>query len=278
MPELPEVETIKEALKKSIGYSTICDVIINQNKLRTTIPDDFKEKICGAHIISYQRIAKYIITNLSNGYSIIWHMGMSGRVKISDTLPKTEKHDHVIFITDSGVVVYHDPRRFGLISYVKTNELFDCVWLKNIGVEPTKDEFCAEYLYKKFQNKKIPVKIALLDQRIVAGIGNIYASEALFLAKVSPLRRTNDISLEECGRIVNGVKCVLKKAIDAGGSTLRDYHKPDGSEGYFQFQHCVYNKTGQKCPDCKCDIKKTGGIQKVVLGGRSSFYCPVLQK
>ena len=278
MPELPEVETIKEALKKSIGYSTINDVIINQNKLRAAIPDDFKEKVCGARIISYQRIAKYIVTNLSNGYSIVWHMGMSGRVKISDTMPPIEKHDHVIFVTDNGVIVYHDPRRFGLITYAKTDEIFDCPWLKNIGIDPVTRQLCAEYLYKKFQNKKIPVKIALLDQRIVAGIGNIYASEALFWAKVSPLRKTNEVSLEECARIVEGVQRVLKKAIEAGGSTLRDYHKPDGSEGYFQFQHCVYNKTGQRCPECHCDIHKTGGIQKVILGGRSSFYCPVLQK
>lgn len=278
MPELPEVETIKCALQKAIGYSTINDVIINQNQLRIPIPDDFGKKVIASKILSYRRIAKYIVINLSNQFSIIWHMGMSGRIKICESEPVWQKHDHVLIKTSGGNLVYHDPRRFGLLTVEPTDKLSQCRFFAKLGVDPINDKLSAEYLYKKFQNKKIPVKMALLDQQIIAGIGNIYASEALYAARISPLREAGCLGLKECRRLALCIYQTLQKAIRAGGSTLRDYHKPDGSEGYFQFLHCVYNKTGQRCPDCVCDIAQTGGIRKVVQGGRSGFYCPVLQK
>lgn len=279
MPELPEVETIKTALSNSIGKCNITDVIINNNRLRELIPVDFGAKVCGAAICNYRRIAKYIIMDLDNGLSIVWHLGMSGRVKISDQKPNPPaKHDHVIIATSNGVITYNDARRFGLLTYCETNRLKEHPHFCRLGPEPLDEAFNGEYLFQRLQGKKIAVKPALLDQEIVVGIGNIYASESLYGAGISPLRPAQDVSREECARLVNSVREVLQKAIAAGGSTLKDYQKPDGSLGYFQNMHCVYNKTGQKCPQCKCDVNKTGGIQKIVQAGRSSFFCPVKQK
>lgn len=278
MPELPEVETIKTAVEKSIGKTNIIKVSVNNKNLREKIPDDFAAKTEGAEIISYQRRAKYLIISLNNGLSIIWHLGMSGRVKIFDKTPELVKHDHVVIETGRGTVVYNDARRFGLITYCPTAELCGHHLLKKIGPEPFDKVFNADYLHDKLKNRKTPVKTALLDQAIVTGIGNIYASEALFAAGISPLREASSLSRKECGLLIEKVIETLNKAIEAGGSTLRDYQKPDGSLGYFQNQHCVYNKTGQRCPGCTCDVEKSGGIRKIVQAGRSSFYCPVKQK
>ena len=277
MPELPEVETIKNAICKAIGYANIITVNVNDNRFRQIIPDDFAKKISGTKIVDYKRIAKYIIISLDNGYCIIWHLGMSGRVKICDTIPKLEKHDHVVFETSNGIVIYHDPRRFGLLTYCKTDEIAKNKIFQNSGLDPFDERLTAQLLHEKLKNKKVAIKIALLDQKIISGIGNIYASEALFEAKILPTREALSLSLDECGALIDAVKNVLQKAILAGGSTLRDYKKPDGSLGYFQNQHCVYNKTGMPCPNCTCGLKN-GGIQKIVLGGRSTFFCSVKQK
>lgn len=279
MPELPEVETIKNAVCKAIGYCNIVEVIINQNRFREVIPAEFAEKVIGAKIISYQRIAKYLVIGLDNGISIIWHLGMSGKIKISENIPENlEKHDHVVIKTKNGVLIYNDARRFGLITYCKSEELKNSHLLANIGIEPFDEKLDADYLYNKLHRKKVPIKVALLDQSIVVGVGNIYASEALFEAGISPLRLACEVTKKECAKIIESVQKILKKAIDAGGSTLRDYRKPDGSEGFFQFSHCVYNKTGQACPNCTCNISQTNGIKKIVQAGRSSFYCTNKQK
>lgn len=277
MPELPEVETIKNALKKAIGYANIVNVRINDNRFRQIIPDDFAQKVIHTKITDYQRIAKYIVISLDNGYSIIWHLGMSGRVKICDTMPEIEKHDHVVFETSNGIVIYHDPRRFGLLTYCKTDELIQNKIFQNSGLDPFDEKLTAQLLHEKLKNKKIAIKIALLDQKIINGIGNIYASEALFEARILPSRESSTLTLKECKALIDAIRDVLKKAISAGGSTLRDYKKPDGSLGYFQNQHCVYNKTGMPCPGCTCGLKN-GGVQKIVLGGRSTFFCPEKQK
>ena len=279
MPELPEVETIKKAIEKGIGKAKILDVKINNRRLRDQIPDEIESTIINATIIAYERIAKYIIIYLDNNICIIWHMGMSGKVKISDNLEIVDKHDHIVIKTDKGFVVYNDPRRFGLFtccdkSTIKTNK-----YLRNLGIDPFKTELTEEYLYQNLQKKKkTPIKIALLDQTIISGIGNIYASEILYESKILPTRLCETISKKDCKIIIENTQKVLQKAIDAGGSTLRDYKKPDGSLGYFQNMHCVYNKKGQKCPHCICDINKTGGIKSVNLAGRSTFYCESLQK
>ena len=278
MPELPEVETIKTALEKSIGKATITNVLIYNNSLRIKIPDDFARRIVGAKICSYQRRAKYILIHLDNGVCIIWHLGMSGRVKICDLMPEKEKHDHVIIETSAGILVYHDARRFGLLTYEREKNLLQSPFFARLGPEPFDEKLDEKYLLQKFKRKKTPIKVALLDQSVMVGVGNIYASEALFLARILPQRTADSLSKKECATLLEAVRIVLKKAIAAGGSTLKDYQKPDGSLGYFQNMHCVYNKTGQPCPDCICNIKKTGGIQKIVLGGRSTFFCPSLQK
>ena len=278
MPELPEVETIKTAIEQSIGNAIIVNVSIYNKNLREKIPDDLPQKVCGAKICSYERRAKYILIHLDNGICLVWHLGMSGQVKISTQRLEKEKHDHVIIETSNGFITYHDARRFGMFTYFCENSDDTPKFLAGLGPEPFDKRIDGKYLYQKLQTKKVPIKVALLDQSVIVGSGNIYASESLYEARILPTRSANSLSLKECDCLLQKVREVLQKAIEAGGSTLRDYHKPDGSLGYFQNMHCVYNKTGQACPDCCCNIKKTGGIQKLVLGGRSTFFCPSLQK
>lgn len=279
MPELPEVETIKTAIEKCIGCAKIEDAVIRNRRLRIPVPADAENRLRNTTITGYRRRAKYIVIDLDSGISIIWHMGMSGKVHITDTLPEPlGKHDHIIIRTSKGYLIYNDARRFGMFTYADTKGLEKHPLFAKMGPEPFDKALTADYLYNRLQKKSIAVKAALLDQEIIVGIGNIYASEALFGAKISPLRPANRISKGECRKLISEIQKTLKKAISAGGSTLRDYEKPDGSLGYFQNLHCVYNKTGQKCPQCTCDTAKTGGIRKIVIAGRSSFYCPQKQK
>lgn len=279
MPELPEVETIKNALIKAVDKANITKVSIFNNHFRKIIPDDFARRIEGAQIMAIRRKAKYLLLELSNGLTVIWHLGMSGKVKISDFPPENlEKHDHVLIETDKGTVVFNDVRRFGMLTYEETDKLDDCFLFSHIGADPFDERLDGLYLYNKLQNKKIPIKAALLDQEIVNGIGNIYASEALFDAGIRPTRPAGELSRKDCGKLLESVRRILRRAIEAGGSSIHDYRKPDGSLGYFQNMHCVYNKTGQKCPGCTCNVAQTGGIKKIVLAGRSTFYCPVKQK
>ena len=279
MPELPEVETIKNALIKAADKANITKVSIFNNHFRKIIPDDFARRIEGAQIMAIRRKAKYLLLELSNGLTVIWHLGMSGKVKISDFSPENlEKHDHVFIETDKGTIVFNDARRFGMLTYEETDKLDDCSLFSHIGADPFDERLDGLYLYNKLQNKKIPIKAALLDQEIVNGIGNIYASEALFDAGIRPTRPAGELSRKDCGKLLESVRRILRRAIEAGGSSIHDYRKPDGSLGYFQNMHCVYNKTGQKCPGCTCNVAQTGGIKKIVLAGRSTFYCPVKQK
>ena len=279
MPELPEVETVKNAVSKAVCGANITAAAVLCDKFREKIPADFAAKITGATIMDCRRIAKYIIIELNNGLSLVWHLGMSGKIKILPRKPATlEKHDHVVIETDKGCLIFNDPRRFGLLTYCESARLNECSALKNIGPDPFDKNLTAQYLYNQLQAHSTPIKVAILEQKIICGIGNIYASEALYWAKILPLRKANSLNLKECEKLLESIREVLSKAIKAGGSTLRDYRKPDGSLGEFQNQHCVYNKTGQRCPECVCNITKTGGIKKVVLGGRSTFYCETLQK
>lgn len=280
MPELPEVETIKEAIKQTISGAIIESVEVYNRRLRQEIPSDLEDIAHQTYIANIYRKAKYIVIDLDNGYSLILHLGMSGRIKILSEPPLSlEKHDHVVIKTSKGVVIYNDARRFGLLTYCLTDELEQNSLFLNLGPDPFDDrKVTCDYLFKIFKDKKTYIKLALLDQHILAGIGNIYASEALYEARISPLRVCSTLTLKECTHLLEAVRSILKKAIAAGGSTLRDYKKPDGSLGYFQNQHCVYDKEGKRCPNCTCNLEKNGGIKKVVLGGRSSFYCDHLQK
>ncbi len=279
MPELPEVETVKNGVQKALGLALIKKVKIYNSKFRIPVPEDIEQKLSLRQIVKYHRIGKYFIINLDNNLSIIWHLGMSGKIKIFKSLPESlQKHDHIVIETSNGCLVFNDARRFGIFTYSNTSNLYEHNFFAKMGVEPFSDKFDAKYLFEQLKNKTNPIKVSLLDQKIVNGIGNIYASEILYDARISPLRISKNVSLKECESIVISTKKILQKAIDNGGSTLKDYQKPDGSLGYFQNMHAVYGKEGQKCPNCACDICKNSAIKKIVQAGRSSFYCPTLQK
>lgn len=279
MPELPEVETIKNAVEKAISGGRILSTTVRQPKLRETVPANFAERIRGAQIIGLRRIAKYMIMNLDNGLCIIWHFGMSGKIKIESAVPEIlDKHDHIVISTDKGALIYNDTRRFGLVTLCESVNLKQHHCFVRIGLDPWDGDLTAEYLLDKFKNRKTAIKIALLDQEIICGIGNIYASEILYKARILPQRASESITRSEAEKIIAYTREILSESIKAGGSTIHDYKRPDGDIGYFQQRHCVYNKTGQRCPDCKCDIKNSGGIRKDIQGGRSTFYCPILQK
>ena len=278
MPELPEVETIKEALRKSVEGATVESVLINNRHLRMDIPANFEKIITGHQIKRLYRIAKYAIMEMDNDYCIIWHFGMSGKIKLTaDKNPILEKHDHVIIKTSSDTIIYNDPRRFGLITISLTKSLKQNNLFCRLGLDPFDENLNINYLQRKFQNKKIPIKIALLDQSVISGIGNIYASEALYESGISPLRDCSSINKSELKKLISVIRQTLNKAIAAGGSTLHDYRKPDGSTGYFQLQHSVYGKDGQCCPKCKSKAK-TCHIIKITQAGRSTYYCPNTQK
>ena len=279
MPELPEVETIKNAVEKFANGARILSAEVRQPRLRELVPADFAEKISNTKIIGFKRVAKYMIINLDNGLSIIWHFGMSGKIKTESAIPANlDKHDHIIISTDKGVIIYNDTRRFGLVTLCESANLKNHHCFKRIGLDPWDDNLTADYLLQKFKNRKTAIKIALLDQEIICGIGNIYASEILYKSRILPQRTSESVSRAEAEKIIKYTRDILEESIKAGGSTIHDYKRPDGDIGYFQQKHCVYNKTGQRCPDCKCDIKISGGIRKDIQGGRSTFYCPVLQK
>ena len=279
MPELPEVETIKTSVSQALCGATIKQVIIRQPQLRVLIPENFAECVVNARIEKLSRIAKYMLMHLNNEQTIIWHFGMSGKIHILSDLPsQIDKHDHIIIVTDKGILLYNDPRRFGLVTICRIDNIKKHPLFKKLGLDPWDKELTVDYLKEKFRGKKTAIKIALLDQEIICGIGNIYASEILYQARIDPRRATESINDGEISRIIIYTQQILKTAIDAGGSTIHDYKKPDGDIGYFQQMHCVYNKTGQKCPQCRCNIIKTGGVQKIVQGGRSTFYCATLQK
>lgn len=278
MPELPEVETIKESMRKSLAEATINSAMVYNRSLRIPVPDNFEKTIGKAKICRIYRIAKYALWELDNNYSVIWHFGMSGKVKITDKLPEVlEKHDHIVIGTSKGNLIYNDPRRFGMVTIAKTSRLKTNPLFKNLGVDPFDDKLTASYLESKLKNRHTPIKIALLDQSVISGIGNIYASEALYEARISPLRDSRSLTTKERANLIEAVRLILKKAIAAGGSTLHDYKKPDGDIGYFQLQHAVYGKDGQRCPH-GCKNKKCEGIRKIIQGGRSTYYCPHLQK
>lgn len=279
MPELPEVETIKESLLVALDNAVIQSVLVRNRHLRQEIPTDFEKNICKARITRIYRLAKYALLDLDNNRSIILHFGMSGKIRFIDEKDiNYEKHDHVIFKTSRGILAYNDPRRFGLVLETPTALIYSHPLFAKLGLDPFDDELSVSYLQHKLQNKNVSIKIALLDQTIICGIGNIYASEALYDARISPLRCCNDVSIEELKRLIVSIQKILRKAINAGGSTLHDYRKPDGSTGYFQLQHAVYGKEGKPCPHCICCSSDGKGILKITQGGRSTFYCPYLQK
>ena len=266
MPELPEVETVKEGLRRSWVGKVITKVELRRPNLRFAFPEDFQLAIEGNEVVDVRRRAKYILVDLSNGLSWLIHLGMTGRWSL-DVNEQEEKHDHVKIVFSDGVsAVYNDVRRFGIMDIVRgsSHKLLD-----HLGPEPL-EEWDGKKLMNSLEGKKSAIKIAILDQKTVVGVGNIYASEALYRAKISPHRPANRLSEPECERLSKCIRSVLLEAIKAGGSTLRDFRSLEGNLGYFPHYFKVYGKGSMPC-ECGDSI-----IQEK-QAGRSTFWCKTCQ-
>jgi formamidopyrimidine-DNA glycosylase len=287
VPELPEVETVRRGLAPALEGATIARAQVNRPDLRWPFPDRMAERLTGARVLRLRRRSKYILADLDTGETLIVHLGMSGRMIVSagaarvapgvfhHAHPAPEKHDHVVLDTQAGArITFNDARRFGAMDLAPTATVEAHKLLAALGPEPLGNAFHEDHLARAFRGKRTPVKAALLDQRIVAGLGNIYVCEALFRAGISPLRHAGRIARPRVGRLVSEIRDVLTEAIEAGGSSLRDYRQADGDLGYFQHTFRVYGREGQPCqtPECK------GIIRRKVQSGRSSFHCPICQR
>ncbi len=275
MPELPEVETVCRGLRPILKGNAFKRVVQRRPDLRIPFPQDFVTQLEGQAVVDIRRRAKYLQILLDSDVVLIIHLGMSGRILIEDEKTKTEtygSHDHVIFHMKSGHQIrYHDPRRFGLMTLCDQAKIDQHKMFAHLGPEPLENEFNPESLALKLAHKKTPIKSALLDQRVVAGLGNIYVCEGLYRARINPLRLAQTLTAQELKVLVPELKAVLREAIESGGSTLKDYAGPDGELGYFQFQFQVYNQEGNPCSACGQIIKR------IVQSGRSTFYCPRCQ-
>jgi formamidopyrimidine-DNA glycosylase len=297
MPELPEVETVMRGLVPVLVGHRFVDVNLRRSGLRFPFPANFAARLKGRQVLSLRRRAKYILVNLDDGHCLLVHLGMTGRFTVLGDNERPHNlgefyfeegavdagsgpHDHVVATLDNGVrVVYTDHRRFGVMDLLQESELTSHKLLKDIGVEPLGNEFSGQYLADVFRKKSAPLKAVMLDQRIIAGLGNIYVSEVLHRTHLSPRRKagtlvrnnTHDPRLND---LVRHVRDILNEAIAAGGSTLRDFSGTDGSEGAFQQRFAVYDRAGEKCQTHGC----RGTIRRIVQSGRSTFYCPSCQK
>ncbi len=272
MPELPEVETVCRGLAVPLSDSLIIGVHQNRPDLRIPFPKDMGPRVCGKTVTSVYRKAKYIVIDLSSDESLIMHLGMSGRILIQNPIEDVAKHDHMALdLKDGTRIVFNDPRRFGMVDMAETANIDDHRFFAHLGPEPLGNGFNAKNFHDRIKNKRTAIKTALLDQRIVVGVGNIYAAEALFHAGVHPERLCHTITTDEAEKLVRAVRDVLNKAIEAGGSSLKDYVKADGELGYFQHSWAVYGRAGEPCHTCKTEI------EKITQGGRSTFYCPSCQ-
>lgn len=272
MPELPEVETTCHGIAPHIKGKVITDVIVRQKKLRWPIADDIKQRLIGLPITRVSRRAKYILLETNKAESVILHLGMSGHLRICTSEQAVEKHDHVDFIfSDETILRYNDTRRFG--SIVCTSEpIGQHKLLKNLGPEPLSDQLTGEWLYQLSKNKKMAVKAFIMEGKHVVGVGNIYASESLFLAQIHPAREAGKVSLVQYEKLVTHIKNVLKKAIEQGGTTLRDFVNEQGNPGYFQQSLSVYGRNGQPCVQCSTEI------ESIKIAQRASCFCPTCQK
>lgn len=280
MPELPEVETVRRGLAAVLEGRRLARVQAFRPDLRLPLPEDFAQALTGKRVRAVGRRAKYLVIEMEDAPVLLGHLGMSGRMMIASAHEAPPgKHEHVRFLTDDGTLVaYTDARRFGLFVFAPAADPESHPLLAGLGPEPLSDVFTPAVLARAFREKVSPVKVALLDQRVVAGIGNIYASEALFRAGISPLRPAGALKKREVERLVPAIKAVLTEAIAAGGSSLRDHVQPSGELGYFQHRFAVYDREGEACPGCDCDRARTGGIRRLAQGGRSTFWCSQRQR
>jgi len=270
MPELPEVETTVKGLNILIG-SKVYKVKIHTKKLRYIIPKSIIKIQKDSKVTNIERIAKYILIHFSSNFSIVVHLGMSGRLKIKSEFKKRNKHDHfVIYLKNSKILVLNDPRKFGFIDFDYTKKIYLRKYFTVLGIDALSKKLNTKYIYKKINKSEVPIKQILLNQHIVSGIGNIYANEILFDSKLSPFTKGKNLKIYELTRLIKSIRKILEKAIVYGGSTIKDYVSSDGALGNFQSNFLVYNQEGKK-------ISKFV-IKKVIQYGRSTYYCSELQK
>jgi len=276
MPELPEVETIRKGLESALVHKKISSITLRRDDLRFPIPPILSYGFENQLISQFKRRSKYLLINFENyDQTIVFHLGMSGRMLIKPDFQDSEieKHDHIIIKFDDGAaLVYRDPRRFGYVYVIPNNDLETHKHFKHLGPEPFSEECNVDYLLDKLKGKSGPIKTALLNQEVIAGIGNIYANEALFLSYVSPFRAAKSLSRKEMTALLDHVRVVLSRAIEAGGSSLKDHRQANGEMGYFQHNFKVYNREGLECKQCT-----SGFIQRKTQCGRSTFYCNICQ-
>jgi formamidopyrimidine-DNA glycosylase len=277
MPELPEVETVARGLRLPLEGQRLAEVEVRVPALRWPLPKGLAKRLTGRRVLSVGRRAKYLLIGLDREEVLLAHLGMSGRVLL---VPKGEErapeaHDHIVLRTEAGSEVrFNDARRFGMVDLVAAKALDQHRLLADLGPEPLGNQFSGPVLAAALAGKATPIKAALLDQRVVAGLGNIYVSEALFEAGIAPRRLAGTIRGERAERLAQAIRSVLNRAIAAGGSSLRDYVQTSGELGYFQHQWAVYGKEGEPCPGCTC----SKGVRRLVQSGRSTFYCALRQR
>ena len=283
MPELPEVETVRRGLAPVMEGTVIAQADINRPDLRWPFPDDMAARLTGQKVLGLRRRSKYILVDLQSEESLLIHLGMSGRMLISGHTvggfhhehPAPAKHDHVVFHMEDGVrITFNDARRFGAMDLMVTTEQENHWLIRDLGPEPLSNAFDETYFVEHLKGRNTPIKSALLDQRIVSGLGNIYVCEVLFRAGIHPKRKAAKISASRVAGLVPIIRDVLNEAIAAGGSSLKDYRQTDGELGYFQHGFQVYDREGQPCvtPDCATPIAR------IVQSGRSSFFCTQCQR
>lgn len=280
MPELPEVETVCRGLATKLEGRCLSRVIQRRPDLRFPFPKRFAARLQGRRVVRVDRRGKYILIHLDDDNVVLGHLGMSGSM-IADTAPVVEfdRHDHIVFETDDGTAIrFNDARRFGFMDLVARIDLDRHPLLARLGPEPLSRGFDGTVLAAALVGKKTSIKAALIDQQVVAGIGNIYASESLYRAGISPRRLARSVQGQRADRLVAAIKNVLAEAIAAGGSSLRDFVQTNGELGYFQHRWAVYEREGKACPGCDCGAPAVGGIRRIVQTGRSTFFCPRRQR
>jgi len=279
MPELPEVETVIRGLRPHLEGQRLTRVEQRRAKLRFPLPVNFAARLEGRRVTHLARRAKYILIHLDDRQVLLCHLGMSGRMTVISPTAGTARealdpHDHIVFTTERGDEIrFNDARRFGVMDLIEAEHLDRHRLLANLGPEPLGNEFSGPVLARRLAGKRAPIKAALLDQRVVAGLGNIYVSESLFFAGISPRRAALSVQGGRAERLAAAIREVLGRAIEAGGSSLRDYVQASGELGYFQHEWAVYGREGQACPGCICGLKGAGGIRRIVQSNRATYYC-----